>query len=564
MPFHMSGTESAPKASHDAEPQPNREPIKQAPPADERKCRPRLKLDIFDKCLAVLLLVAFYLRLQLQAVVKAPWWDEASFLLFTRNLFENTNCAVETHRLPGLSVLLAPVYRIFGRAYSNFQFFEIIVSVLVILLTYILASRLFRDKRIGLGAAILVALSWLNLFYVVRVFDRTPASFFFMLSIYLFLDGWAPSQGAPGKGEKKSLLKLAIAGILWGIGNTIRFEGLAIGLGLLIYVILSEGFRGLFNRKSLTFGIACVISYIPYLVWSYVSFGNPLFQIYRTLELVSGLQQPATWFIDNMPHIIGVWWAPFLLVGTVALAYVAWTKGIRKPEGKSALFVLLVFLVDFAMLSWSPYHEDRYLLVIFPLMAIVCSFGLYAIIFIIPQMAVKSFKNNASAVKVMSAVFFVLVLLFSVQAYSYGKPIIISKGPSYSIVKSAAEKLESFEGRYDAVMGPFVQGQFPHPQLCYFAKNPSKFRWIAYPDNLTALNEYLSTPEGSRTLIYYSLPFDGHPDYLGWTQFSSQAAYDEFLKTNNLTIVWSGNELGIDGKPEAVGMFFARIINSNK
>ena len=513
------------------------------------------KLDIFDKCLAVILFVALYLRLQLQAVVKAPWWDEASFLLFTRNLFEKTGCTVETHRLPGLSVLLAPVYRIFGSAYSNFQLFEIIISVLVILMTYLLASKLFKDKRIGLGAAILVSLSWLNLFYVVRVFDRTPASFFFMLSLYLFLDGW----------EKKSLTKLAIAGIFWGVGNTIRFEGLAIGIGLLIYVILSDGFKGLFNRKSLTFGIACVISYIPYLVWSYVSFGNPLFQVFRNLELVSGQQQPMTWFIDDMQmqHIIGVWWAPFLLVGTVALAYIAWTKGIRKPEGKSALFVLIVFLVDFAMLSWSPYHEDRYLLVIFPLMAIICSFGLYAILFIIPQMAVKSFKNNASAVKAMSAVFFVMVLLFSINAYSYGKPIITSKGPSYSIVKTAAEKLESFEGKYDAVMGPFVQGMFTHPQLCYLSKNPSKFKWIAYPDNLTALNEYLSTPEGSRTLIYYSLPFDGHPDYLGWTQFSGQAAYDEFLKTNNLTIVWSGNEISIEGKPEAVGMLFARINSNN-
>jgi len=534
----MSGTESAPKASHDAEPQPNKEQVKQAP-AEESKTNFQFKLDIFDKCLAVLLLFALYLRLQLQAVVKAPWWDEASFLLFTRNLFEKTGCTVETHRLPGLSVLLAPVYRIFGSAYSNFQFFEIIISVLVILLTYILASRLFKDKRIGLGAAILVSLSWLNLFYVVRVFDRTPASFFFILSLYLFFDGW----------EKKSLTKLVIAGILWGIGNTIRFEGLAIGIGLVVYVILSDGFKGLFNRKSLTFGLACVISYIPYLVWSYVSFGNPLFQVFRNLELVSGFNQPMTWFIDNMAHIIGAWWAPFLLVGTVALAYVAWAKGIHKPEGKSALFVLLVFLVDFAMLSWSPYHEDRYLLVIFPLMAIVCAFGLYAILFILPQMAVKSLKNNTSIVKVISAVFFVLVLLFSINAYSYGKPIITSKGPSYSIVKTAAEKLESFEGKYDAVMGPFVQGMFPHPQLCYLSKNPSKFKWITYPDNITALTDYIMTPAGSKTLVYYSM-YDGNVPYLSPQQFVTddgkfnQQAYFDYLDKANLTIVWWGNEEG--------------------
>ena len=554
MPFLMSGTESAPKAGHDAEPHApasDEESIKKQPPADKRKCRFKfIKLDIFDKCLAGILFIALYLRLQLQSVVKAPWWDEASFLLFTRNLFEKTGCTVETHRLPGLSVLLAPVYKIFGAAYSNFQYFEILVSVVLILVVYAISNKLFNgDKRIGLGAAILIAFSWLNLFYGVRVFSRIPSAVFFMISLYLFLDGW----------EKNNHKLLAIAGVMWAFGNSIRFEGLAIGLSLVLYVALSEGVKALFSRKALIFGLACIAGYVPYLVWSYVSFGNPFFQIYRNLELVSGLEQPRTWFIENMAHIIGAWWAPFLLVGTIALAYVAWTKGIRKPEGKSALFVLLVFLVDFALLSWSPYHEDRYLLVIFPLMAIICAFGLYAIIFIIPQMAVKSFKNNPSAGKVMSAIFFVLVLLFSMQAYSYGKPIILSKGPSYSIVKTAGEKLESFEVDYDAVMGPFVQGMFTHPQLCYSAKNPSKFNWVTYPDNITALTDYLSTPEGSRTLVYYSV-YDGNVPYLSPQQFVTekggfnQQAYFDYLDKANLTIVWWGNENGTG----AISAYLAR------
>ena len=154
-------------------------------------------------------------------------------------------------------------------------------------------------------------------------------------------------------------------------------------------------------------------------------------------------------------------------------------------------------------------------------------------------------------------------MLFSNQAYSYGAPIIEAKGPSYSIVKTASEKLEFFEDDYDILMGPFGQGEYPHPQLCVFVKNPEKFEWITYPATLEELNAQLATDDGARTLVYYALGYDGDISYLSLRQFLGaaaaggfvdQVAYNAFLEKNNLTIVWMGTE----ERTGAVSMFLAR------
>jgi 4-amino-4-deoxy-L-arabinose transferase-like glycosyltransferase len=78
-------------------------------------------------------------------------------------------------------------YKIFGPTQLASRFASVLFGSLLVILVYLISIKLFKDKKIGLIAAFITAISPYFIKYTVAEMDTT-AAFFLFLSIYLFMD----------------------------------------------------------------------------------------------------------------------------------------------------------------------------------------------------------------------------------------------------------------------------------------------------------------------------------------------------------------------------------------
>lgn len=464
------------------------------------------KYDILALFIALIALVIRFWNLKLN---KALWWDEASFLVIAQRIATGTSCLWEPHRLPGLSVLLSPFYAIFGLNIDIFKVVVILFSGLSVLSIYFLGKKMF-NSRIGLVASILLALSWLNYFYSLRILSRVPAAFFLIVCVYLFWEGW----------NKKSWKLLSLAGIVWGFYYTIRFDAVfvlaAFALFILFELLKSEKKVEFLKRKEIwIFLLACLIAITPYLIWQTVVYGSPIYQIQLNYELTRTLGQgPLTQF-NLMQHSLS---SGVLILFGIGLIFSA----LKLKDSKYRL-LLLIFTVFFVGLAISPYHEDRYLLPLLPIILLISAIGLEVIVSLIIKN--KSWKTIA---------ILIVAILLGVLCMSYGWGIIESKGGSYESVQNVGMALSDLPN--DLIYVPFA-GNSPMPQLCLWDKDKT---YKDYPEDAEEFYSNFKTGE----LAYCSVGYDTCPSYLLERPTSNDGLQNSIaeLESQGITIVLANQD----------------------
>jgi len=142
-----------------------------------------------------------------------------------------------------LKVLLYP-FGIFGSFQKDFFYFiarftTVLFGTLSVYLTYLVGKRLAPkgwESRIGLLSAFLLSVAYLHVRNSHYYTGDVPATFFMLLSFYLFLSGTIPDRDYPGSGQ--SLFKVVLAGVFCGVGISTKYYPallLAIYIPLLIY-----------------------------------------------------------------------------------------------------------------------------------------------------------------------------------------------------------------------------------------------------------------------------------------------------------------------------------------
>ena len=87
----------------------------------------------------------------------------------------------QTYRTPGYPAFLALIYGLFGESWPAATFVQIFISLVTIGVTYALAARIW-DERIGLYAAIIVALDPISFTYSMKIMTETLFTLFLILS----------------------------------------------------------------------------------------------------------------------------------------------------------------------------------------------------------------------------------------------------------------------------------------------------------------------------------------------------------------------------------------------
>jgi len=321
--------------------------------------------------IAFLVLALTYFVFILLNLTKQPLnWDEVGHLnraLELQNGFYN-NFVRDSFYPPLFSVLIKVSFDLFGASLFSARLVSAGFSILSLWVVFELAYTMY-GKKVALLSAFLLAVMpgyfWLSRLALLEIM----LVFFFMLSLFLFFR-WLNSR--------KNWL-LVLSGLALGFGFLTKYQVIAIvPVMVAVMVVLGRGqLKRLFSRFALLI-VAAVVVIVPWLIivynvltsyvfsqWVYaLQMGNPERSLYSLrFPMPIFYLVEMTWpYVDVHPISLLLY-----IVGLAGLGLFVWR---RKQEDK---FVLVWFICVFVFFTVISNREWRYVLTLFPALAISAS-----------------------------------------------------------------------------------------------------------------------------------------------------------------------------------------------
>ncbi|HLD97884.1 MAG TPA: glycosyltransferase family 39 protein [Candidatus Nanoarchaeia archaeon] len=212
---------------------------------------------------------------------------------------------LSTHSNPALFYYLTDIsFNIFGYTTFASRFFPLITGTLLIPLAFLIGTLIFKNKKIGLFAALMTALSP---FLIRNTFGEASlvVLFFCFFGVYLGLLYL----------NTKKYLYLILSGILFGLGFLTKYNAPFFILSFLIFslVFLYIKKEKIITKKNITaliiFLAIIFVFVIPPIAFNYLIYKDKgitdvyfsrLIQTERTQEIYGGLAGQENSFIDNL------------------------------------------------------------------------------------------------------------------------------------------------------------------------------------------------------------------------------------------------------------------------
>lgn len=422
----------------------------------------------YNLWLAGVLAFAFVLRAYFLYIAKdqAHWWDTLAYAGIAKNMIfgywsENWFIISESLIRPPLLPLIWSVLLRFNIGdLGTLILLEFIPSVLSVLLIYLIGKELY-DERVGLISAFMAAVVWIHLFYSVRIMTDVPSLFLALASIYFFIRGY----------ENLELKHFSLSILFLSLAILMRYSYGLIGFVYLIFLGLVHRHKVL-GKKN--FWIGGVIGVVPLLIFfasNIIKYGGlfPAVESYAT----AAAEKPVAFYVFGfIPYILKYTFTGLFLAGLAIILFELFVgfdsiSKVKKIKSDSFLMILLfVSLIFFIFVIKAA--EDRYLMMIFPVMFIFGSIAL---------LAVYGFFMRYSK---MFAILLVLGIL-GFGAYSqitFGSMIIENKKTSFLPMKEALVWIGENTPE-DAV----ILGQWSDPYTIYYAGRRVE-EWPRPLDNL--------------------------------------------------------------------------------
>lgn len=323
------------------------------------------------------------------------------------------------NRIPPLQpFLIAASFKLFGTSEASSAIVSGIFYVLTAFLTFLILNHLFphRSKWLILTVLVLLLFDPTLLRYSISGLTELTFCFFLLFSLYAILKGI-------------SKYHLLFAGVLYGFAYLTRPEAL-------IYTLPISVFLFFFHNKNWQFSayflLSFVLSLLPYLIWRYITFGNPFFELNTYLLLrhtitfpgeiaVSSLNDispisyilthPAVIFKKFLDGLLNAYFRvlyttnPYVMVLFIAGSYriITYKMSISEIRVKLLFLLYALFLISILFSSFTSYKENiRFLVPFIPLIIIYSTEpALYSIN--------KAFPNrNLNTFIIMAFVFFII------------------------------------------------------------------------------------------------------------------------------------------------------------
>ncbi|MHA1129249.1 MAG: ArnT family glycosyltransferase [Candidatus Helarchaeota archaeon] len=304
------------------------------------------------------ILIGFSLQANLDTSI---FPDEANFLVSARYFLMGNISPyyVYYHNSLILSPLIAGLYSLFGVTAFAGRFLSITFGALTVPLTYLTANQLFKNEKKALLAAFLLSVSFIHRFWTIRALADGPLTFFFVLSLYLFIRAIHSADWR----------WYIIAGISTTITILVKYPGLLIFPIIFIYLTISIYLKQVEKKALLyyllTLGIFA-FSILSLLLSQFILPFQPLDQISYFLSILfSGTSNPF-YYIFNTLELSLIWGLLlFILIGIVLFYSLR-----QHTEGDVFIIAwLAVVFIFFSLYGASELY--RYLLPAFPALYIL-------------------------------------------------------------------------------------------------------------------------------------------------------------------------------------------------
>ncbi len=375
-----------------------------------------------------ILILASIIRVYFLNIAKnqAHWWDTLAFGSLAKNMIFHlwTNTTFIQHeaiiRPPLVPFLWSILLRIDVSDFISLIVFGLLPSILSVFFIYLIGKELY-DKKVGLIAAFILSVTWIHLFYTVRIMSDVPSLFFCLVSIYFFIISY----------QKIETKYFAISIFFMSLAILTRYFYGIIGAIYLLFVIIEHKHKFLKNKSFWVAGIIGAIPLIIFVLLNFMSHGSilPAASVYAE----SATEKPgfAFYTLGFISHDFTFIFALFFFIGFfIALfeVFIAFDSIKKVKKIKSHLFLILILLAPMTFfIFFLRAAEDRYLFLSFAGFLLISS---YAISIISDYMKKYS--------KYLAIAFIIIVLVFG--AYSslkFGNDMIKSKTTSYLQMKQA-------------------------------------------------------------------------------------------------------------------------------
>jgi 4-amino-4-deoxy-L-arabinose transferase-like glycosyltransferase len=378
--------------------------------------------------------IAFALMLYyfIMTTGQASWFDSAEYLsqgLHYKNQFNGiTDSYVINFQRPPAFQYIIGILLWSGLGESQIIFLLCLLpSLLAVFFVYLLGKEMF-NKNIGLIAAFFMAVSWNWLFWSTRAQPDMIGMCLQTLSMYFFF------RAVNNKGSIN--WNMFWAGALSAASFNFKISGLLVPMITFAYLLSTQRFSMFKRKENWLYAFGFILLILPYLLWAWVSFGNPFIVRSGYKSTVENNNPFAWWTLNWFYTFFGdfLFFALFM-IGLVWFCWTVFTKldlELKQPsEGfASKWFIILTFIISSCFyIFYIGGIEDRWIFIWLPFL------------FYVSASVIVWTANilNDKAHKAVAIIFILLLLGFLAYGQvTHADSIIKNKIDSYRPVKDSA------------------------------------------------------------------------------------------------------------------------------
>ena len=487
----------------------------------------------YDKVFLIILIIAFIIRfyLYIRTINQPIWWDTGAYLATAKKWSIAPQISDPWYYRRGFFwPLFCSFFYMTGLGEPGIRFFELLFSMGIIIVSYLLIKDMF-NRKLALLTALGLTFSWVILFFTVRPLTYVPGPFFILTSLYFFWKGYV---------QKKGNKFLYISAVFFGLGVFTRMQNLMFVPVFLIFIIVKDKFKFLKN-KSLWISLLIIILVVsPVFILYTRQYENPISDIFSyyfgigntgTVATEKHISTIGAYFKDLPYELTGVTPNSFFsaiiqplvllfIIGFIFLfadLFLGIDKIFKNKELQKKLLVFLWVVLFYFITGYLAAKEifQGYMIPAFPFLFFIISFGLLSL----GDIASKKFKINSKAIFVIVFIIFIGILIPNLI---WGFQLIEAKRASYGEIQAAGIWIKERSNPEDIVITQSFS------QIGYYSERKT------YAPNSRPHGDIVDTRDVRNESEFHQWALENKPRYmvLSLIQKSEEWVYNYPLKYN--------------------------------
>ncbi len=469
-------------------------------------------------------ILALVLRLYYFSLTKTQplWWDESDYLAYAKNIAGFNVPWIVTEQHNSIFPFVVAVFFKLGLSEAITKFFlEILPSIILVYLAYVVANLMYKDKKIALICSFLMATFWEILFNSTRFHLEIPGLFFGFLAVYVFWKGYEKREKIFGKISSNWAVPIAVIFVV--LTYMTRRGYFVFGFFFLVYMLITRKFSELVKDKYNWIGLAIAIILLIFsesfiFTAGITDVAGAYYHPENKISLVPFDVFPAYFntLSGNWNILLYLFWIGFIVMIGKIFLYIGHYKESSESDVKSDLFLILSIIITLAYFIFfqraPDFGEPRWY---FPL--------LFASFVCVSRGTLLITDYISKYYKPIGVILLILLIGFGgYYQYQHADFIIKNKIESFSGIRDASLLIKEISQETDIIM------DIPTPQTEYYAErksyNPNEIAGTPTNKGLK-LEEVLPKLEENKNIRYVIVTFSepGHPDWMQQVQYVQDA-----------------------------------------